>query len=249
MTTKKQTSGINQALVQFHSTVPTIPMNGVNPFHRSKYARLEDILKVINKPLTDAGLVIIHRPEGINTMTTEIRHANSGETITTTYELIINGITKRDGTVEPPGPQQWSSAITYAKRVSISCLLNLCLDSDDDAEAAQNRSDKQYTYSKTARAATAQPEKQSAPQQQSAPQKPAQQDPDNKPWLNKGKDLDDIKKAILERRMGMSEVYNEFKVSKATRSELQALVNQADQEAINEANDQQNRSDDGLDHF
>ena len=49
--------------------------------------------------------------------------------------------------------------------------------------------------------------------------------------------------------MGMSEVYNEFKVSKATRSELQALVNQADQEAINEANDQQNRSDDGLDHF
>ena len=83
MTTKKQTSGINHALVQFHSTVPTIPMNGVNPFHRSKYARLEDILKVINKPLTDAGLVIIHRPEGINTMTTEIRHANSGETITT----------------------------------------------------------------------------------------------------------------------------------------------------------------------
>jgi hypothetical protein len=240
MTTKNNKGGINQALVQFHANCPTIPMNGVNPYHRSRYARLEDILKVITKPLTDAGLVIIHRPEGTNTMSTEIRHAASGETITTTYDLIINGITKRDGTVEPPGPQQWSSAITYAKRVSISCLLNLCLDSDDDAEAAQNRQQEPASN----------PAPQNTPAPQNSYQKPASApDGNEKRWLNKGRELEEIKKALVEGRMGVSELYDEFKISKKLKAELQDLERQGRENEQNRKHTEQQRQDDGLDIF
>ena len=246
MTRKTPTGGINQALIQFHSTVPTIPMNGVNPFHRSKYARLEDILKVINKPLTDAGLVIIHRPEGSNVMSTEIRHADSGETITANYELIINGIRKNDGTIDPPGPQQWSSAITYAKRVSISCLLNLCLDSDDDAEAAQNR--KHEPQRSTPQSV----------QRRQAPQQNYGDEGDDHPWLNKGRDLDDIKKALAQGSMMMetdrgpvtrfieSATGSEriFKVNNKTKGELQEILQPARAEN-NRSFDEQRRRHDG----
>lgn len=114
------------ALVKFHSTVGTINKGSNNPFFKSKYAALPDILSDIHQPLLDAGLVISQHPTGANGLTTILIHAESGEFMMDTYTMTP---TKND-------PQGMGSCITYQRRYAVGAVLSLNIDEDDDGNGA-----------------------------------------------------------------------------------------------------------------
>lgn len=117
---------IATALLNFHKLVGVIKKDSSNPFFKSKYAALPDILNSIDKPLLDSGLVVVQLPTGENGLTTMLIHSDSGEYIQDTYTMTP---TKND-------PQGLGSCITYQRRYALGAFLSLNIDEDDDGNGA-----------------------------------------------------------------------------------------------------------------
>jgi hypothetical protein len=97
-----------------------------NPFFKSTYARLEDVIEAIRVPLSDNGLSWVQpiEEEGEYTyLVTKLMHT-SGEWISGRLKLLLN---KRD-------MQSTGAAITYAKRFSLSAMVGLAEEDDDGAD-------------------------------------------------------------------------------------------------------------------
>lgn len=125
-------SSLTKGLCIFHKNVYKIPKRSKNPFFKSTYANLSDILEAIKEPLDKAGLVIMQFPveDGLTTMLT---HAESGEFIQATYKMPI---------AKQNDPQATGSAITYARRYAIAAILTLDIDDDDDGNSASGKGNK-----------------------------------------------------------------------------------------------------------
>lgn len=114
---------IAAALFKFQQEVGKVKKDATNPFFKSKYATLSNVLEVIKEPLEKAKLVIAQSPNSQfneTVLVTKIIHVDSGELIESAYPL--NPV-KND-------PQGIGSAITYARRYALVSML--CLDVDDD---------------------------------------------------------------------------------------------------------------------
>tara|TARA_Y100000593_G_C4276434_1_gene320322 strand:+ start:780 stop:1331 length:552 start_codon:yes stop_codon:yes gene_type:complete len=100
-----------------------------NPHFKNEYTSLESLLEKISGPLTNNGLFLVQQPTGHHLINT-IYHT-SGQFIQSKYKLMA----------EKQTPQGVGSAITYARRYSISALFMLASDPklDDDAETAEGR--------------------------------------------------------------------------------------------------------------
>ena len=118
-------SNLSKALAQFHALVGKISKDSKNPFFKSNYASLPHILTEVSDPLQQAGLVITQFPNG-DGLTTMLLHAETGEYISATYTMPV---------AKANDPQALGSAISYARRYSVSSILSLKID-DDDAEGA-----------------------------------------------------------------------------------------------------------------
>lgn len=118
-------SNLSKALAQFHALVGKISKDSKNPFFKSNYASLPHILTEVSDPLQQAGLVITQFPNG-DGLTTMLLHADTGEYISATYTMPV---------AKANDPQALGSAISYARRYSVSSILSLKID-DDDAEGA-----------------------------------------------------------------------------------------------------------------
>ena len=128
-----------QALIIFHLKVDTIKKDAKNPFFKSTYASLTNILDAINEPLIESGLAISQFPTGADGLTTILIHGESGEWISSTYEMQP---VKDD-------PQGRGSCITYQRRYALASVLSLNIDEDDDGNKAstppvQNTTEKQW---------------------------------------------------------------------------------------------------------
>ena len=115
----------------FQAECPKITKDSNNPFfsdakRKVNYASLPHILSIITPILKKNGLLIV-QPVVNNCVVTKLIHIESGETIESVYDIVC-----KDGT----NPQQVGSAVSYARRYSISSLLNLNIDDDDDGNAA-----------------------------------------------------------------------------------------------------------------
>jgi hypothetical protein len=118
-------SNLTKALAQFHALVGKIGKDAKNPFFKSNYASLPHILTEVSDPLQQSGLVITQFPDG-DALTTMLIHAESGEYISASYIMPV---------AKANDPQALGSAISYARRYSVSSILSLKID-DDDAEGA-----------------------------------------------------------------------------------------------------------------
>lgn len=128
-------SKLAAALAAAQAEMPTISKNATNPAFRSKFANLDGILETIRPVLARHGLSIVqgattpdrNEAGGIAAFTVEtmLLHT-SGEWITSGA---IMPLVKQD-------PQGAGSAMTYGRRYSVSALLALATDEDDDANAA-----------------------------------------------------------------------------------------------------------------
>lgn len=164
---------LTKGLAKFHSLVGKIKKDAKNPFFKSNYASLSHILEEVSGPLQESGLVVTQFPNGSG-LTTILIHANSGEYLQATYEMPV---------AKANDPQALGSAISYARRQSVSSILSLQID-DDDAEGAM----KQVRNTE-------------------------------KPWLNKGEQLD---RAFEYLKGGgtMAEIEKKYSISKEIRQSL-----------------------------
>ncbi len=116
---------IAAALIIFHVKVETVKKDASNPFFKSKYASLSNILDAINDPLIESGLCFSQFPTGENELNTILLHAESGEYMMGAYTMKP---VKND-------PQGMGSVITYQRRYALAAILGLNIDDDDDGNA------------------------------------------------------------------------------------------------------------------
>ncbi len=123
------------ALTTFQGKMTAVKKDATNPFYKSKYATLDTIWETIRKPLSENGLSIaqtMNLLDGKSVLETTLYHT-SGEWINGTQ--LVNPV-KDD-------PQSLGSAISYARRYSLSAILGIVADEDDDANVATKPEPKQ----------------------------------------------------------------------------------------------------------
>lgn len=91
-----------------------------------RYATLDAILGATVPALSKHGLVVSHSFSGDECIAA-LLHCDGGR-IETRLRLIV---------AEGAGPQEYGSALTYARRYSIAALLGVVADEDDDANIAE----------------------------------------------------------------------------------------------------------------
>ena len=115
---------IAEALHQFQQVAENVVKDGTNPFFKSKYATLENVLAVTKNAMADVGLSFSQFPDG-DGLYTLIMH-KSGQWIGAHAAMELKGHT----------PQDQGSAITYLRRYALSAALGLATEDDDDGNAA-----------------------------------------------------------------------------------------------------------------
>ncbi len=118
------------ALVKAQAAMKPASMNKVNPHFKSKYADLASIIESVRKPLSDNGLSFTQTThlgaiEYSMYLVTTLLHT-SGQWLRAEYQLPTNAT-----------PQQMGSALTYARRYSLSAITGTAADEDDDGDKAE----------------------------------------------------------------------------------------------------------------
>lgn len=120
---------IAKALAAFQADVKNPANTETNPFFKSKYAPLSDILNLARPLLSKHGLSVLQSPSGDGqnvTVTTLITH-ESGEWIES-EPLTLKA--------DKATAQGAGSAITYARRYALSAMLGISSEDDDDGNFA-----------------------------------------------------------------------------------------------------------------
>jgi len=127
MERSEKITSLTKALALFHSKVGKIKKDAKNPFFKSNYASLSNILEEINEPLLESGLVITQFPDE-NGLVSMLIHADSGEFISSNYQMPV---------AKQNDPQALGSSITYARRYAITSILSLNVEDDDGNKGAE----------------------------------------------------------------------------------------------------------------
>lgn len=123
----EQIDQLSTSLSKAQASMKAAIFNKINPHFKNRYADLSAVIDAVRKPLADNGLsvsqVMNMTPDRL-TLVTTLMH-NSGQWIKSEYPLPLDAT-----------PQQLGSALTYARRYSLSCIACIAADDDDDAEEA-----------------------------------------------------------------------------------------------------------------
>lgn len=112
------------ALSAFQADMESVTKDATNPFYKSKYATLENIISTAKPHLKAHGLSFSQLPDA-DGLTTIVMHV-SGEFIQATCRM----------TPKDDSPQAQGSAISYGRRYALSAALGIATDEDDDGNAA-----------------------------------------------------------------------------------------------------------------
>lgn len=125
--TKAQPETFAEAFLKLQGAIRPAIKDSMNPAFKSKYADLASVWDAIREPLHDAGFSVIQSPDfdGADMwLRTTILHV-SGDKIEGRYPI-------RPVKADPQGV---GSAISYARRYSLSAMLGVIQDDDDGAGA------------------------------------------------------------------------------------------------------------------
>jgi hypothetical protein len=112
-------------LHEFNSKVKPVVKGSDNPYFKSKFASLDSIQHHIAPHLKEFGLVITQASVVINDhpyVESTVWDVDTGECIKSVFPVVVN----------KPTAQDYGSAVSYAKRYSITGLLNLIVANEDD---------------------------------------------------------------------------------------------------------------------
>ena len=140
MTNQHNTKNVIEALSLFQSEANAAVKSNKNPFFKSTYASLEDVIAAANEGakygLAFTQVLDFEKPEGsdpIMYLKTSLLHKASDTAITSRY-LVVPKNSRYDDS------QALGSAITYAKRYSLQAIYGL--PSEDDDGNANTHNDK-----------------------------------------------------------------------------------------------------------
>ena len=114
---------IYEKLLRFQKLNIAVEKDGDNPYFKSSYVTLNEVLAKIKKPLNDLGIVIIQRPQATGLET--ILHDIEDDTMITGFMPYVEATTA----------QKLGSNNTYNRRYSLVTMLGL-EDIDDDGNVA-----------------------------------------------------------------------------------------------------------------
>ena len=127
-----QSNEINElatALVAAQAEFSAVPKGSTNPFFKSKYAALPDVVASASPVLAKHGLAVSQHvttnEQGADMLITYVLH--------TSGQFIAHGMMLH---MVKDDPQAQGSAISYARRYSYMSCLGLVADLDDDANLA-----------------------------------------------------------------------------------------------------------------
>jgi len=101
-----------------------VKKNADNPFFKSKYQNLDEIVRTLNPLLHEHGLLVFHYSIG-KTVYTKVVEIETQQDISSSFDIPdLSDIQKIGG------------AITYAKRYNLGQLFNIVTDEDDDGNTA-----------------------------------------------------------------------------------------------------------------
>lgn len=150
MRTSENIQDIAKALVLAQKEIEPARKNAQNPFYKSKYADLGEVIDAVKSPLNNHGIAFLQMcgvgADGGDVVTTMLLH-ETGQFIAT--ETKIHAI-KQD-------PQEYGKAISYAKRYALQAALGLATE-DDDGNSASGKSDQHKAQQKAPAKQTANPE-------------------------------------------------------------------------------------------
>lgn len=126
-------SEITKALVKFQKTAPIVVKNKhVSAGSRQyRYADLAEVISTIRDSLAEAGLAFSQSIEsnGTTVLVTTLYHGESGDSMESRMPLPIENLQ----------PQGVGSLLSYYRRYSLTALLGVVIDDeDDDAQGAQD---------------------------------------------------------------------------------------------------------------
>ena len=123
----EQTAELAAALAKAQAAMGPAVFNKVNPHFKNRYADLAAVFSAL-KPFHENGISFTCATqfrEGTFLLRTTMRHS-TGQWIAADYPLPLNA-----------KPQEIGSALTYARRYSLSALAGVAADEDDDGEATR----------------------------------------------------------------------------------------------------------------
>jgi hypothetical protein len=124
----EDTNELAAALAKAQGAMEAAKFDKVNPHFKNKYASLAAVVDAIRRPLADNALSYTQTTairDGGFVLVTTLRHA-SGQWVASEYPLPVD-----------VKPQELGSALTYARRYSLSAIACIAADEDDDAEGAR----------------------------------------------------------------------------------------------------------------
>ena len=158
METSETKAELFKAFANFKKKLKQPLKDANNPFFKSKYVPLENVVQVVDEAMIDTGLSYIQEiedlEEGYLRVDTIVLH-ESGE------YMVIKG-----SKVKPVknDPQSAGSATTYARRYSLSTAFGIASDPDDDGNGASQQA-KNNQQSKNTQQPKVQPKPELTPEQ------------------------------------------------------------------------------------
>lgn len=148
MLTSKFTSNLFAALAMFQAEVENPKNTSVNPQFKSKYAALDVVINTVRPILSKHGLSFVQSTgsEGENIIVKTLLLHESGEWLESD-PLTLPGYQLKGGGVKEWNAQGAGSAITYARRYSLSAILGISSEDDDDGAAQSNNAPAQQASS------------------------------------------------------------------------------------------------------
>lgn len=130
---------ISKALSEFRKEVKQPMKDANNPFFKSKYVPLENVIEAIDETAPNQGLSFtqwaLNNSDGTVGVATMLLHT-SGEFIE--YDPVFMKAEKQT-------PQGAGSVITYLKRYTLSAIFGITSDQDDDGNDASQSNNKKQT--------------------------------------------------------------------------------------------------------
>jgi len=128
METSQTIGKISEALAKAQSMMKPAAFDATNPYFKSKYATLASIMETSRFALTTNSIAVIQ-----GTSVDEDRVVVSTMLVHSSGEWIKDSLAIKPTKDDPQGI---GSAITYARRYSLSALVGIVSDEDDDGNAA-----------------------------------------------------------------------------------------------------------------
>lgn len=134
----EQISNLATALLKAQADIGSALKSATNPYFKSSYANLKDVIEAVKEPLNKNGVTFLQAVDmdsngdaSLPVVDTILLH-ESGQFLSTRTPVFC---------AKPNDPQAFGSGITYSKRYALQALMGLPTQ-DDDGEAAMNRNGK-----------------------------------------------------------------------------------------------------------